>query len=318
MRIVAVDTFPPELDAVADASPRATFYHTGAWLLSLVDAYPKLRVHCLVAEDAARPVAFLPYVVGRRGPLQSLWSLPFGTYGGPVGDEAALAPLLAEYRRRGRARRVVELAWVDYHNHFDADGGEVETDACHVVDMVGGFDAVWRDRFDKPRRRRARRAEEAGVAVRRAAGEDDVHRFFEVYRSRLAGWESRGGHPESLFRSLLARGGERVRMYLAVHEGTVVGGHVNFYYKEDVTAWYGMASERGDQFNAGTLLYATAMREACAEGYRSYNLGASLGKASLIEFKRSLGGVSYEYRTVRHRSLAGRVVAALRRRGGER
>jgi lipid II:glycine glycyltransferase (peptidoglycan interpeptide bridge formation enzyme) len=107
-------------------------------------------------------------------------------------------------------------------------------------------------------------------------------------------------------------------MYLAVHEGNVVGGHVNFYYKEDVTAWYGMASERGDQFNAGTLLYATAMREACAEGYRSYNLGASLGKASLIEFKRSLGGVSYEYRTVRHRSLAGRVVAALRRRGGER
>lgn len=318
MRIVAVDTFPSELDAVADASPRSTFYHTSAWLLSLVDAYPKLCVHCLVAEDGSRPVAFLPYVVARRGPLQALWSLPFGTYGGPVGEEAVLGLLLAEFRRQGRARRVVELGWVDYHNRFDADGGAVETDTCHVVDLTGGFDAVWRERFDKPRRRRARRAEEAGVVVRRAAGDDDVRGFFDVYRSRLAGWESRGGHPEALFRSLLGRGGERVRMYVAVHQGNVVGGHVNFYYKEDVTAWYGMASERGDEFNAGTVLYATAMREACEAGYRSYNLGASLGKASLVEFKRSLGGVPHEYRTVRHHRFAGRVVLALRRRGKAR
>ena len=164
----------------------------------------------------------------------------------------------------------------------------------------------------------ARRAEEAGVVVRRVAGDDDVRAFFDVYRSRLAGWESRGGHPEALFRSLWVRGGERVRMYVAVHQGNVVGGHVNFYYKEDVTAWYGMASQRGDELNAGTLLYATAMREACEAGFRSYNLGASLGKSSLVEYKRSLGGEPREYRIVRYRRLLGRAAAALRRWGRAR
>lgn len=309
MRVAIVDTFPPELDAVADASPRATFYHTHAWLSSLAEAYPRLRPRCLVTEGDAR--AFLPYFIARRGPFEALWSLPFGTYGGPVGDEAASRELLAAFRREGERRRVLEVGWVDFRNAFGA-GGEVETDRTHVVDISAGFDAVWRDRFDKPRRRRVRRAEEMGVVVRRAASEDDVGRFFEVYRSRLAGWDERGGHPEALFRGLVARGGERVRLYVAEHEGNVVGGHVNFYYKDDVTAWYGMASRAGDELHAGTLLYATAMREACEAGFRSYNLGASLGKASLEEYKRSLGGEPYQYRIVRHRRFAGRVAAALR------
>lgn len=318
MRIAAVDTLPPELDAVADASPRATFYHTRAWLSSLSDAYPKLQVRCLVAEEGSRPVAYLPYVAVRRGPFESLWSLPFGTYGGPVGDDALLDELFAAYRRLALGRRVIELGLVDYHNLFQTDGGDVEAGLCHVVDLSAGFDAVWREKFDKPRRRRARRAEEAGVVVRRATDDEDVRRFLEVYRSRLAGWEARAGHPDALFRNLLARGGDRVRMYVAVHEGGIVGGHVNFYYKENVTAWYGMASKRGDELNAGTLLYATAMREACETGYRSYNLGASLGKPSLVEYKRSLGGTPYAYRIVRHRRWAGRVVAGLRNRRGAR
>ncbi len=309
MKVVLVDTFPPELDAVAESSPRATFYHTHAWLSSLADAYPRLTPRCLVTEGDAR--AFLPYFVAKRGPFEILWSLPFGTYGGPVGDDAASRALITEFRRQGARRGVLETGWVDFRNAFDADG-EVEDAFTHVVDIAGGFDAVWRERFDKPRRRRVRRAEEMGVVVRRAASDDDVTRFFDVYRARLAGWDERGGHPESLFRGLVARGGERVRMYVAEHEGRVVGGHVNFYYKEDVTAWYGMASREGDDLHAGTLLYATAMREACEAGFRSYNLGASLGKASLEEYKRSLGGEPYRYRIVRYRRLAGRAVAALR------
>jgi hypothetical protein len=312
MRIVVLDTFPLELDAVADASPRATFYHTSAWLESLAESYPKLRLGCLVAEEEGRPVAYLPYCAARRGPFESLWSLPFGTYGGPVGSEPALAPLFAAYRGLGEKRSVIEVGWVDYHRQFDAPAGATQSIMNHVVDIAPGFDTVWRERFDKPRRRRARRAEEMGVSVRRASGMDDVGRFYQVYRSRLEAWEERTGHPEALFRGLIARGGTRVRLYLAEHAGEVVGGHFNFYYKDDVTAWYGMASRHGDELHAGTLLYATAMREACDDGFRTYNLGASLGKSSLEEYKRSLGGEPHHYTVACERKLAGRVAARLR------
>ncbi|HEU4928977.1 MAG TPA: GNAT family N-acetyltransferase [Candidatus Krumholzibacteria bacterium] len=316
MKIEVADTFPPELDAVADGAPRATFYHTRAWLESLADAYPRLASRCLIAHDGAAPVAFLPYFVTRRGPFVSLWSLPFGTYGGPVGQIAAAGDLLRVFRSQSERRLVVEAGLVDFHNDIDPTGASVEHASTHVVDLSGGYDTVWRDRFDKSRRRRARRAQEAGVVVRRAAGDEDVRRFVEVYRTRLAGWDARSGHPDALFRALVARGGNRVRLSVAEHTGEVVGGHVNFYYKDAVIAWYGMASRRGDELQAGTLLYAEAMREACEEGFRTYNLGASLGKASLVEYKQSLGGVAHQYRIVRRRSFVGRALGLLRLRRG--
>jgi CelD/BcsL family acetyltransferase involved in cellulose biosynthesis len=317
MKIDLLDTFPAELDAVADASPLATFYHTGAWLLSFAEAYPRLRLRCLVARDGEATVGYLPYFVSRRGPFSVLWSLPFGTYGGPVAlsEGEAGEALLRAYCRQLSRPGVIEVGWVDFRNARGAGAAGAIASETHVVDMAGGFDVVWNSRYDKARRRRVRRAEEAGIVVERGDGLHDVIRFFGVYRERLRDWDSGEGHPQQLFTSLVSRGGARVRLYLACQGEELLGGHLNFYYKDEVIAWYGMASARGGELQAGTLLYATCMREACEAGYRSYNLGSSLGKASLIEYKESLGGVVYRYPTFRRRGLAARVAAGLRRGG---
>jgi CelD/BcsL family acetyltransferase involved in cellulose biosynthesis len=207
----------------------------------------------------------------------------------------------------------LEVGWVDFHNRDLATGAAREAAVTHIVDLSGGFDVVWRERFDKPRRRRVRRAEEQGVEIRPAAGEEDIHRFVRVYRERLGTWDSGSGHPERLFFELVGRGaGVRTRLFVAVYGGEVVGGHLNLYHGNSVIAWYGMASAGGDELNAGTLLYANCIRHACEAGFADYNLGASLGKKSLIEYKQSLGGVAHTYRTVRYRGLAGRVAGALR------
>jgi CelD/BcsL family acetyltransferase involved in cellulose biosynthesis len=318
MRIELLDTFPPELDAVADASPRSTFYHTGAWLHPLAQAYPRLSLRCLVAHDGGAPAGYLPFFESRRGPFRAAWSLPFGTYGGPVGGEEACRGLIEAFERRLSQTGMVEIGWVDFHDTARAAGWEVVECTTHILDLAGGFDVVWRERFDKARRRRVRRAEESGVTIRRGEGADDVARFVAVYRERLRGWDSGHGHPEQLFASLVERGGGRVRLYLAVHDGSVVGGHLNFYYKEAVTAWYGMTSPRAGDTQAGTLLYATCIREACEAGFATYNLGASLGRGSLVEYKESLGGAVYSYRMLRRRRLVARLAAWARRGAGGR
>ena len=314
MRIDLLDSFPPELDAVADAAPQATFYHTGAWLHALADAYPRMSLHCLVARDGNDTRGFLPYFEARRGPLRAAWSLPFGTYGGPAGDAEACARLMDAFERRLSAPGTVEIGWVDFAGGAPCAGWDATACSTHVVDMTGGFDTVWRERFDKPRRRRVRRAEENGVTIRRGGGAEDVARYVEVYRGRLRDWDSGEGHPERIFFSLAERGGDRVRLYLASHEGAVVGGHLNFYYRDMVTAWYGMTTTRAGDTQAGTLLYATCMREACEAGFTRYNLGASLGRRSLIEYKESLGGAVHPYTTWRRRRLAGKLAALVRRR----
>jgi CelD/BcsL family acetyltransferase involved in cellulose biosynthesis len=318
MRIVTLDTFTPELDTLADAAPRATFYHTGTWLLSLADAYPRLALRSLVAEENGAATAYLPFFVSRRGPMQALWSLPFGTYGGPVGtaDDVVLRALLEEYRAQAQRRTVVEVGWVDFDNAFADLGGEVEAEETHLVDISEGLDVVWRKQSRHRRKRRnadVRRAREEGVEVRRASGAEDIERFFALCRRRLQGRGASTVYPQQLFASLVERGGERVRIHLAWRGDEVVGGLLIFYYKDTAIAWHGMTSLEGSEIQAGKLLLATCLSGAADEGYRTFNLGASLGKASLIWFKESLGGEAHAYRTVRHRRFAARVAAALRR-----
>jgi len=313
MHIERLDAWSEELDQLAAGASQSTFYHTGTWLRSLSDAYPRMTLRLLVARDGAAPLAFLPYFESRRGPLRALWSLPFGTYGGPAGDESACAQLWDEYRGMFSSPGVIDVGCIDRDATLLAEGWESTELSTHVVDISRGFDHLWHQQFDKPRRRRVRRAAEAGVTVRRGNGVEDMAAFMHVYRERLKDWKSGGGHPETLFFSLLAHGGDGVRLYVAEHGGAVVGGHLNFYYKDAVIAWYGMTSTQAGDTQAGTLLYSECMREACETGYRTYNLGASLGKRSLIEYKESLGGTPVSYRMLRRRRLGGRVAALVRR-----
>lgn len=313
MRIDRLDAWSEELDQLASGADGATFYHTGPWLRALGHAYPRMSLRLLVARDGDVVVAFLPYFETRRGPLRTLWSLPFGSYGGPVGEARACNELWREYRTLFSSPGVIDVGCIDRDSALTADGWESSELSTHVVDISRGFDHLWREQFDKPRRRRVRRAVEAGVTVRRARGSDDMAAFLHVYRERLRDWKEGGGHPETLFFSLLEYGGPRVRLYVAEHGGAVVGGHLNFYYKEGVIAWYGMTSTHAGDTQAGTLLYSECMREACEEGFRTYNLGASLGKRSLIEYKESLGGMPQLYRMLRRRRLGSRVASLLRR-----
>jgi CelD/BcsL family acetyltransferase involved in cellulose biosynthesis len=314
MHIERLDAWTSELDELAANAPNATFYHTGTWLRALGESYPRMSLRVLLARSDGSYAAFLPYFESKRGFVRTLWSLPFGTYGGPAGEQGACEELWREYRGCLSEPGVIELGCIDYGASLAAERWDTTELSTHVVDISGGFDEVWREHFDKPRRRRVRRAEELGVSVRRGNGPGDVSSFMAVYRERLQDWKTGGGHPEALFFSLVEHGGPQVRLYVAEHGGAVIGGHLNFYYKDAVIAWYGMASTRAGDTQAGTLLYSVCMRDACDEGFRSYNLGASLGKRSLIEYKESLGGKPHHYRMLRRRRFGGRVAALVRRR----
>jgi CelD/BcsL family acetyltransferase involved in cellulose biosynthesis len=316
MTITTVDTFPSELDDLALASPQATFYHTGVWLESVAAAYPRLSLRCIVAREGAETLGYLPYFVSTRGPLRRIWSLPFGTYGGPVAREEAVARALLQHYERLRSAAVVEVGWVDFQNIVGAreDDRWYET---HLVDLSAGFDDLWSTKFDKQRRKRARRAERLGVTVRRCDDVDGRRAYFNIFRARIEAFGRRNLYPESLHDELFARGGDAVRLYLARHEDTVVGGHLNFYHKDTVIAWNGIVAEEHEHLQAGTLLYAECMRDACREGLRTYNLGASLGKTSLIYFKESLGGVAHGYAVHASRSLLGRIVRRARAQTGD-
>jgi len=318
MRIRTLETFPDELDAIAKESPDATFYHSAAWIRSVAAVYSRFSFRCLLAEEGTAVVGLLPFFFIKKGPFRSAWSMPFGSYGGPIAQGPDVrGELLRAYGRTLSRGNMIEAGWVDFRNAGPAPGPGWSTETCqtHLIDLRSGFEVLWAGAIDRQRRKRCRQAERAGVSVRRGDSPEDLRSYYEIYSRRLAAWGRSDRYPFRLFEELLRRGGQSVRLYAAIHEGRVVGGHVNFYFGSTVTAWNGMTSPEADEVQAATMLYAHCIREACGEGYAVYNLGASLGKQSLIEFKESLSGVPYRYQQYRRRSLVGAMAATVKRIG---
>lgn len=313
MQIEVLDHLPSELDRLAQDSTLATFYQTRVWLESLDRAFPAMRLRVMVAMEAGAVTGYLPFFEIHHGPAKRLWSLPFGTYGGPV-TEAGSKPaqelvraLMAMRRQRG----VHEIGLVDFSGRQSAPALQRCEEATHLLDLVPGFEKLWADRFDRSKRRQTRRAEREGLRITQAESVEELKRYYRIYQQRSAVWRQRIRYPEELFVDLFEKGGESVKLFLAWQDDTLLGGHLNFYFKNTVIAWNGVttASSRGTQ--AGTLLYAACIRHACDNGYRDYNLGGSLGSESLAEYKEALGASLYGYATLRWRSPGARIASVV-------
>ena len=314
MRIEITDRFLPSLDDVALRSPAATFYHTSTWIESLIRTYPAMEFHCLVARSDDGVVGYLPFFATRKGRIQRLWSLPFGTYGGPaVVDEAAAQVLVDAFLAMRRDSGVYELGVVDFAGRVQRPLLRSERALTHVLELTSEFKDVWVQRFDKSKRRQTRKARREGIDVTEARTVEEVKSYYAIYASKSRQWRQHVVYPESLFIDLFERGADGVKLFLARSEDQLLGGHLNFYFKDTVVAWNGVTTDDSRGMQASTLLYASCIRHACDSGYKRYNLGASLGKTSLMEYKESLGGVAYSYSVARWRSLGIRIAAVMRR-----
>lgn len=315
MRIETIDRFQPELDEVARRSSQATFYHTSLWIQSLSHAFPSLDLRCIVAHDNGDIVGYLPYFVIKKGFVRALWSLPYGTYGGPVttGDDSVAEALVKAFASTREQRGVHEVGLVDIRNSVAAAGFSSEESTTHFLELKPDFEEVWLKDFDRTKRRQTRRAAKEGLDVVEAKTLQELKSYYRIYEQRVQEWRQPNPHPEALFTRLYEQGNGRVRLFLAFLDDNLLGGHLNFYFKDTVIAWNGVTTRDSRSMQASTLLYSACLRDACKNGYRYYNLGGSLGKRSLMDYKEAIGGKLYRYQTMRWQSMTVKMGRSLRK-----
>ena len=62
---------------------------------------------------------------------------------------------------------------------------------AHVLDLGGGFDSVWSDRFAGGARTNVRKAEKTGVLVEHGRSPRHIEAFYELFEQSLLRWASR-------------------------------------------------------------------------------------------------------------------------------
>ena len=294
---------------LAQGDDDGTFFHDPTWMHALTATYPGFQARYVVArEDNGRLAGGLPAVAAVRAGLTQLLSMPFGTYamplvaGGASQSPARVRALLGEAWRREATRSGVVRAHLVPFSTTQRDPGAAwlpaawrRVERTHIIPLAVGFEEIWFKRYDKENRTASRKAVRLGVVVGEERGAAAGETLDRLYRTQSMEWSDHAAYRPGLLQRLAETGGERVRVWVARHEGEAVFAAMVFYHRDTVTPWVSGSTAGARALCAGNLLHKVIIEDACRRGFAAYNFGGSGGIAGIEAFKVAFGGEAVDY-----------------------
>jgi hypothetical protein len=308
-------------DAMADSSPYAWLWHRYDVCDTAITGWPgRTDTGFAVLGKDDEIEALVPAYVIRRRTSVGLTVSHLSSWGGPVISatlgrsrrQQTLNTVAAELHRQAAAARAIETlitlppmapalrgSEVPRWNPLLHLGCEDVSALTWVADLRCGVEEAWK-RLEGRARTSIRRAEEAGVTIRRSTSPEDWRAFFELHKITYERLRV-PSYPEALFRvifeQLIPAG--LCFVEFAELEGKPIAATNVACYKQGGYYWHGFSSDAGLRINALTLLIWSAMKTLMQSGQLHWlDCGEALlhgdGKyRQLSDFKRSFGGELY-------------------------
>ena len=273
----------------------ATFFHSPHWAKLICATIPGTRDETRIFELKNGTRILLPLIVSERlsGLMLHAESMPFGTYGGPIGPRVTASP--EEFSN------MLDILKDSFPRLYSISitpnplaPRTVPSTMCtgerfvQVVRFNNGG-PPWKQSINSKTRYHISKAEKRGVSIQIA---DDVESFLELgrlYQDVAQHWKTKNFFTENFFRALADVSREHVQLWTATREGRLVAGLVVFVYGKSVTPYLSMFDRRERQHAANNLLYYEMLSWAEDAGYSAINLLSSGGQRGVEKFKASLG-----------------------------
>jgi lipid II:glycine glycyltransferase (peptidoglycan interpeptide bridge formation enzyme) len=164
-------------------------------------------------------------------------------------------------------------------------------------DVLKGMNQLWR--------RNIKKAAKAGVAVTRGEPDRDLALFHDLYAltAERDGFTPRpAGYFRTMFDELLAEDADRIRLYLAHHDGDLVASTI--WIRVGTHTWYsyGASSTEKRDVRGSNAIQWQMIRDSLAAGADVYDLrgitdtlDADDPHVGLIQFKVGTGGEAVEH-----------------------
>lgn len=289
--------------------PDGTFFHDRTWMTSLTASYRHFHPGYIVAREAdGRLVGGIPFVRAVRFGLTQILSMPFGTYATPLASPAAsvsaarVRALLAERWLKEATRPGVVRAHLVPFSPGQPDPGAAwiapqwrVKEQTHIIPLAAGFEEIWFRRYDKENRTASRKAVRLGVVVAEESGTEAARVLDTLYRGQSGEWSGHAPYREGLFERLVEQGGERVRIWVARHEGVAVFAVMGFYHRDTVLPWVSGSTPDARRLCAGNLIHKVMIEDGASRGFAAYNFGGSGGVPGIEAFKVAFGGEAFDY-----------------------
>jgi FemAB-related protein (PEP-CTERM system-associated) len=276
----------PAWDAFVRAHPASSLYHLAGWRHLIAEVFGH-GSHYLIGRDDAGDVAGVLPLVRVRGLFGDyMVSLPYFTYGGPLGaSEAAEAELM---HAAGALARELGVGHVEFRGfHVREPAWPVRTDKVSLHrPLAADEDGLWKS-LSKERRRQVKKAQDRKSEVLHGGAEllDDFYAVF-ARNMRDLGTPVYG---RAFFAAMLARFPEAARIIAVRREGRPAGAAFVLGFGDRLEVpWVSTVREMNAHF-VNTLLYWEQLRFAVAGGYRVFDFGRSSVDSGTYGFKRQWG-----------------------------
>jgi hypothetical protein len=303
--------------AVFDQDAEAVPYQSPQWTDALCrSAHRRDASRLYTFDDGTQmvlPMIALPWVPAA---LDLAGSMPWG-WG--IGGMVSTSPVGAEHIRAVVNDLTTRARYLRLSIRPNPRAGDVWKAAmppearrvarlAHAIDLDGGFDAVWRNKFSSSTRKYVTRAEQAGVVVERDDQGRLVPAYYELFREATRRWAAQQHEPlllarlrgyrrdpEQKFATIAQTLRDACKIYVAYVNGQPAAACLILSYHNANAARVVLDRERVGKSGAPDLMMKCAIEDACKAGCRYFHQGESGTSKGIADFKRRVGGTAYEY-----------------------
>jgi len=272
-------------DEFVRSRPDGTFFHLAAWRAVIERGFGH-PTHYTMAEQDGSIVGILPLAHVKTLLFgNTLVSLPFCVYGGPLAVDAETATALESHA--GSLMRGTKVSAIEFRHRDQANSGWIERPELYVTfrkpieaDADKNLKAI-------PRKQRAmvRKGMQNGLVSIVTAETDVLHRVYAESVRNLG----TPVFPRRYFRLLVEAFSECCDVVTVVDRDRPIAAVMNFYYRDEVLPYYGGGTTEARHRAGNDFMYWEVMRRAAARGYRLFDFGRSKLGTGSYAFKRNWG-----------------------------
>lgn len=295
---ILTDATEPEWDEFVAAHPDGNFFHQAAWRRVLERAF-RHRTYFIIARRGADIVGVLPLAHVKSALFgQSLISIPFGVYGGPLATDADAHTALAKAADAVMTETGIKVMEWRPRDPLSLPASWHERADLYVTfrRAIDASDDVNMKAIPRKQRAVVRKGIDRGLT---STVDRDVAGLHAIYAESVRNL----GTPvfaRRYFEILAEVFAEAMDVLTVQDAGVPVAAVMNFYWRDEVIPYYGGGTAAARGCHANDFMYWEVMRHAAARGCRMFDFGRSKIGTGAFAFKKNWGftpqPLAYRYR----------------------
>jgi FemAB-related protein (PEP-CTERM system-associated) len=273
-------------DACVRRSPGWTHFHLYGWRAIIRRTYGHDCVY-LAARDADGSLSGVLPLVHVRSVVfgRYLVSMPFVSYGGPLGSEEAVGALGGAALEEARRARV-KLLELRSRRELPLDMDVSHRKITVLLDVPADSEALWNG-LPAKLRSQVRRPQKEGIDVR--FGRDQLEPFFGVFARHMRDLGT-PVQPRRLFEAIADVFGADIWFACAYHKDQAIAAGCGLRWGEEFEITWAAALREFNAVSPNMLVYWRMLEQCAKSGIRVFNFGRCSPGSGTHRFKKQWGG----------------------------